>query len=277
MRKMPLIALSERLYRALLILYPGEYRREYGDLMVQVFRDMSRDKYRGQGRVGLALWWCAALLDLSRTVIEQRRGVVMAQIMAIRSKSATVISIVLCLPLFLSYLFALNGLESPFMQLMYINGYQPTILGRVIMLGMIFSLPAAFVINLLGMVVQKNAEHEHSFRLSAGYLIVGISILVIVLATFFDGVRYELRAFVAPLGSAAIVGQAVFFLGLLALPTAFLLLPRFAHAGLGGRNFFQPTSINLIIGAVILLVIVMLVSGFALEAVACASGVPNCD
>lgn len=69
------IAFSERVYRALLILYPADYRRDYGDLMVQVFRDVARDRYHRQGWLGIALWWCATLLDLSLTVIEQRRKV----------------------------------------------------------------------------------------------------------------------------------------------------------------------------------------------------------
>lgn len=67
------IAVSVRLYSALLILYPVDYRREYGGLMVQIFRDVARDKYRRQGLAGMAFWWCATLLDLTRTVIEQRR------------------------------------------------------------------------------------------------------------------------------------------------------------------------------------------------------------
>ncbi len=86
-----------------------------------------------------------------------------------------------------------------------------------------------------------------------------MSILFIVSITLSDGVLYELRPFVTPLGSGTIVGQILFFLGLLALPGAFLLdrLPRLARAGSGGVLTFQPTSINLIIGAAILLVILM--------------------
>jgi hypothetical protein len=75
----PLITLSERIYRALLIFYPADYRHEYGALMVQVFRDVSRDTYRSQGVFGLLFWWCAALLDLTRTVIEQRKKVTMSK------------------------------------------------------------------------------------------------------------------------------------------------------------------------------------------------------
>jgi len=67
------IVFSERLYGALLILYPADYRREYGPLMRQVFRDVARDRFREQGVVGMILWWCTTLLDLAVTVFEQRR------------------------------------------------------------------------------------------------------------------------------------------------------------------------------------------------------------
>ena len=46
--------LSERVYRWLLVVYPREHRREYGELMVQLFRDrMRRD---GGGFRGLVVW-----------------------------------------------------------------------------------------------------------------------------------------------------------------------------------------------------------------------------
>ncbi len=79
MSQTPLISLSTRIYGALLILYPADYRLEYGALMVQVFRDVARDAYQSQGALGLAFWWCATLLDLTRTVIEQRKKVTMSK------------------------------------------------------------------------------------------------------------------------------------------------------------------------------------------------------
>jgi hypothetical protein len=69
------IAFSERVYRVLLLLYPADYRREYGWLMVQLFRDVCRQRYHQQGRIGIALWWCRTVFDLALTVIEQRRKV----------------------------------------------------------------------------------------------------------------------------------------------------------------------------------------------------------
>lgn len=68
------ITRSAQIYRTLLVLYPADYRREYGALMVQVFRDVARDKYGRSGLIGIALWWCSTLLDLTLTVIEQRKG-----------------------------------------------------------------------------------------------------------------------------------------------------------------------------------------------------------
>lgn len=69
------LALSEEIYGTLLVLYPAEYRHEYGPLMLQVFRDVSRDAYQRQGMLGMIFWWCRTLFDLTVTVIEERRRV----------------------------------------------------------------------------------------------------------------------------------------------------------------------------------------------------------
>lgn len=49
---------SERLYARLLALYPARFRRQYGPLMLQLFRDQYRDaRVAGQRRHLGALWW----------------------------------------------------------------------------------------------------------------------------------------------------------------------------------------------------------------------------
>ncbi len=73
MMQTPLIELSEQVYRALLIFYPAEYRREYGPLMVQVFRDICRDAYRQNGAWGVLESWLPVLLDLAITAVEEHR------------------------------------------------------------------------------------------------------------------------------------------------------------------------------------------------------------
>jgi hypothetical protein len=79
MTRTRLIALSERIYRALLVLYPPAYQQKYGQFMVQHFRDVSRDAYRRHGLRGLVFWWVAVLFDLAQTVIEQRRKIAMSR------------------------------------------------------------------------------------------------------------------------------------------------------------------------------------------------------
>jgi hypothetical protein len=63
---------SERLYRALLVLYPRSFRHDYGDPMVQLFADRRRD-------VGPKAW-LDAVPDLFRTVPSQRIEAVMSRL-----------------------------------------------------------------------------------------------------------------------------------------------------------------------------------------------------
>ena len=63
--------LSERVYRALLVAYPREFRGEYGDLMIQFFRD--RMRYDGGGARGLILW-TRLLLDLAMSAFKEHAG-----------------------------------------------------------------------------------------------------------------------------------------------------------------------------------------------------------
>jgi hypothetical protein len=70
-----LLAVSERVYHALLVLYPADFRRDYGQHMMQVFRDVCRDTYRQRGAAGLVTWWAEALFDLLQTALAERRKV----------------------------------------------------------------------------------------------------------------------------------------------------------------------------------------------------------
>jgi len=68
MRKPRFLSLSIRAYRLLLWLYPGEHRRTYGPLMLQLFSDLCEDAYRHSGRWGLVLLWIRTLLDALATI-----------------------------------------------------------------------------------------------------------------------------------------------------------------------------------------------------------------
>ena len=59
---------SERLYRALLALYPVEHRREYEEPMVQLFRDRMRREGGGLRTLGV---WAQMVLDLVGSVLTE--------------------------------------------------------------------------------------------------------------------------------------------------------------------------------------------------------------
>jgi hypothetical protein len=62
---------SEGLYRRLLFLYPAQYRREYGPLMTQAYRDLCRDSCQQRGTAGLVLLWFRLLADLVTSALRQ--------------------------------------------------------------------------------------------------------------------------------------------------------------------------------------------------------------
>jgi len=61
-----IIEISEKIYRKLLRLYPPAHRREYEELMAQLFRDQCRDAYREQRFIGMIRLWRRALPDFGK-------------------------------------------------------------------------------------------------------------------------------------------------------------------------------------------------------------------
>ena len=83
---------SERVYRRLLVVYPKEHREEYGELMVQLFRDrMRRD---GDGfRVPIV--WMQMIFDLAGAAFkEHKEGVEMRKLTSIGIGLAVVLAAV---------------------------------------------------------------------------------------------------------------------------------------------------------------------------------------
>ena len=63
---------SERLYAALLYLYPATFRAAYGQQMRLTFRDACRVAYRQNGAGGLLALWLPTLFDLFKSALEER-------------------------------------------------------------------------------------------------------------------------------------------------------------------------------------------------------------
>lgn len=67
-----LLAVSDHLYRALLLLYPRAFRREFGPHMAQVFRDCCRQGQGERGAVGILSLWVPVVCDLAVTALPER-------------------------------------------------------------------------------------------------------------------------------------------------------------------------------------------------------------
>ena len=73
--------ISERVYRALLLAYPSEHRREYGEPMVQLFRDRMR---RDGGGFRTVFVWVRMIFDLVCSAFKERKEGVMLERVTVR-------------------------------------------------------------------------------------------------------------------------------------------------------------------------------------------------
>jgi hypothetical protein len=69
-----LVALSDWLYRRLLVVHPRRFRRDYGAELARVFRDCCRAADRLHGASGLFRVWLSTLPDLATTALLERLG-----------------------------------------------------------------------------------------------------------------------------------------------------------------------------------------------------------
>jgi capsular polysaccharide biosynthesis protein len=67
-----LLAAAERLYGALLVLYPGAFRHRYAGEMRRDFRELSREGLSHGGAAELARVWGVAFSDLALTALKER-------------------------------------------------------------------------------------------------------------------------------------------------------------------------------------------------------------
>lgn len=262
-----------RVYGFLLYLYPSEFRRAYADELMLLFVDMHRAA-RARGLGAIIRLWVTVLFDLLSSASRERVRSMLTQ------RSATIVSLLLCLPFLFLLTTVVLGYEPPFAAwFTEADGYTPTPQGRVVMILLLLSVPTALFINLLPRLRKVGSQSGAAFVPTTAHILVGGTILLVVLMLLARQLFHELRPFVAPLGSAAIGGQLFCLLGVLLLPLAFLLnrLPYTAPMKSGDALNPPAISMGLIVGATVLLIVIGLVTIFGLESIACASGVPKCD
>ena len=261
--------LARQVYTALLHLYPPEFRGDYADELILLFLDMYRAA-AAQGMRAVVRLWQEVLLDLVSSAIRERMRTML------NPKWAAVISLILLIPTAFFFSMDLFNYEPRFVQQFFILLFTPdddfNIFGRIFEIYLISSAPVAFVINLLSMLRKARPEQTVSFRVTRSHIAIGSAILVIVLILFSKAVLFALPRLGPELGEGPILGQVLCLLVFLPLPAAFLLgrLPHLRRARSEGALVFQPTSINLMLGAALLLVVLMEISGFVLKAIACS-------
>lgn len=187
-------------------------------------------------------------------------------------KWAAVISAILLVPVAFFFSLDLFNYEPRFVQPFFMLLFTPddfNIFGRMFEGFLILSAPVAFVINLLSMLRKANPEQPAPFSITRSHTVIGSFILLAVLILFSKAVLFPLPWIGPELGEAPILGQVLCLLAFLPLPALFLLgrLPRLTRKSAGVIMVLQPTSVNLIIGAALLLVVLIEVSGFVLEAI----------
>ena len=67
----PIIAVSVRVYQALLVAYPTKFQQEYGPHMLQVFRDCCLRTFRQGGTNGMVRLWAVTLFDLIQSLVSE--------------------------------------------------------------------------------------------------------------------------------------------------------------------------------------------------------------
>lgn len=67
----PLVSLSVRIYRLLLVAYPTKFKKEYGPHMLQVFGDYCTYVIHQNGSKGMVRLWAVTLFDLFQSLIEE--------------------------------------------------------------------------------------------------------------------------------------------------------------------------------------------------------------
>ncbi|MCI0560609.1 MAG: hypothetical protein MN733_19145 [Nitrososphaera sp.] len=68
----PIVAVSVRVYQALLVAYPTKFQQEYGSHMAQVFRDCCLRAFKQSGTYGMFKLWVITFIDLLRSALAER-------------------------------------------------------------------------------------------------------------------------------------------------------------------------------------------------------------
>jgi len=172
-------------YKKLLAFYPRAFKEQFGESMEQTFNDLWNERQRQakQGLFGFVLW---TLVDttigiIRENFIEIKRGKFMGNLFT-NQKSAAVIGFLLAMPLAILLLievFSIEPLSSFFKGLTTeADGYSLNAFGRILTIGALLLLPAAFVVNFIPMA--RNLRAGNSIAASPVNLLLAVALFIFI-------------------------------------------------------------------------------------------------
>lgn len=184
-----LVSASERVYQAFLVVYPAQFRREYGSHMVQLFRDLCRDAQHQRGLIGLAVVWVRTLPDVLvsllrewTTTMQEKASVRMAASMAL-----LVIPVTFVLVNVWQYELGLGLLFNPY-DLVY---GRSDVLDMVLDVLIIFGPVVAIALNLLPTVRAVRIRlAETTFVIEIPRKISGGTIALVIVGALFMAIMF---------------------------------------------------------------------------------------
>jgi hypothetical protein len=149
---LPIVALSVTVYQTLLVAYPTRFQQEYGQHMVQVFRDCCLRTVRQSGTNGMARLWVLTLLDLFRSLIEEhtRKETDMTRSKFIRLSGWLLMLGAITLFLFIVGIYLEYEVHDPFRRFQAFNEYS--------LLVSIWATPVLFAAGMLGLRARYGDE-----------------------------------------------------------------------------------------------------------------------
>jgi hypothetical protein len=153
------ISISERFYARLLALYPARYRREYGPLMRQLFRDLLRETYMQNRGWAQARLWLRVAAELGVTAGREHAAEIERLIMEANAKNGTAIRPASVFGLLFAAVIIAGGLLAK----VFILEFGGTVAQAT---------AVAITLNLAGALIMERAMR------TGGYIVAGVALLI---------------------------------------------------------------------------------------------------
>lgn len=190
---------SQKAFQLMLLIYPRDFRREYGFHMAQVFRDCQRAEIRTGGVLSAGRLWLQAFFDLVRTAPREHWDNLVKDKMNMNKLGKDILALLVCLGIIAAAFFLLSYGRKHEVSAILMFG---TILDALVTTGIIANL----IIFILMMATRFNP-----FRIALWTLLIVHGVLLLV--ALLVGGRVDPAFKLGPV----LVGYAVSFLFWLAV------------------------------------------------------------